>query len=155
MPGTPPIIEPLEVGDRAPDTQRDTELALRAERRRWLMVGMVSVVIAGVALGGYLAGKRERVTPPEAAVPTAKTTPTVSATAPSASATSPEVAPSALPAATASATPSSQPSATLAPEPPKVQHRRLRRPAAPVDNAAEPKPELPAAPVRDFPSDPQ
>ncbi len=160
MPGTPPIIEPLALGDRVPDTQRDTQLAVRAERRRWLSVGMVSAAVAAVALGGYFAGKRERSTPPEAAVPTAK----VTATATSASAAaSPAVAPSALPSAasatsatpTASGTPSSQPSAALAPEPPKPQHRRLRRQAAPADSAAEPKPELPPAPVRDNPFDPQ
>jgi hypothetical protein len=167
MPGTPPIIEPLEMGDRAPDTQRDTELAVRAERRRWLTLVMVSAVIAVVALGGYFAGKRERAVPPEAAVPTAKTTPTGTAAAPSGTTTgtatsaspspSASLAPSALPnatAATAASATSSEPSASLAPEPPKVPHRRIRRPAAPVDNAAEPKPELPAAPVRDNPFDP-
>ena len=166
MPGTPPIIEPLALGDRVPDTQRDTQLAVRAERRRWLTVGMVAAAIAAVALGGYFAGKRERPTPPEAAVPTAKAI--AAATTPSA-AVSPAVAPSALASAAsapsaaspgsatpaASGTPSSQPSATLTPEPPKLPHRRPRRQvAAPVDSAAEPKPELPAAPVRENPFDP-
>ena len=100
MPGTPPIIEPLALGDRVPDTQRDTQLAVRAERRRWLTVGMVFAAVAAVALGGYFAGKRERSTPPEAAVPTAK----VTATATSASvAASPAVAPSALPSAATAA----------------------------------------------------
>ena len=158
MPGTPPIIEPLEVGDRVPDTQRDTQLAVRAERRRWLTLATVSAVIAAVALGGYVAGKRERATPPEAAVPTAKTTATATATATATtpSAVSPAVTPSALPTATAtaSAAPSSQPSATLAPEPTKAHRRQQQRRPAPVDSAAEPKPELPAAPVRDNPFDP-
>ena len=160
MPGTPPIIEPLEIGDRAPDTQRDASLAVRAERRRWMTLGMVSAVIAAVALGGYFAGKRERVAPPQTAVPTttattagtttaATATTATATTAPSASAVAP--APSALP----SATPSSQASgAAVAPESGKV-HRRVRRVTpAPVDSAAEPKPDLPAPPVPENPFDP-
>jgi len=165
MPGTPPLIEPLPMSERAPDTQRDELLAVRAERRRWLMLGMVSAVIAAVALGGYFAGKRDRVSPPEAAVPTATATPTVAtastATAavtatgaptspPSASAAAPAIAPSAEPPPV----PSSQPTAVLTPDPAKA-HRRPRRaaPAAPVESAAEPKPPLPTAPVSENPFD--
>jgi cytoskeletal protein RodZ len=157
MPGTPPIIEPLEMHERAPDTQRDASLAVRAERRRWLTLGMVSAVIAAVAIGGYFAGKRERVLPPPettattaTATATATTATTATATTtstPSASAAAPAVAPSALP----SASPSGQPSA-VTPDPGKV-HRRLRRAPAPADSAAE-KPELAAPPVPENPFDP-
>lgn len=125
-----------------------------------MTLGMVSAVIAAVALGGYFAGKRERVAPPQTAVPTttattagtttaATATTATATTAPSASAVAP--APSALP----SATPSSQASgAAVAPESGKV-HRRVRRVTpAPVDSAAEPKPDLPAPPVPENPFDP-
>jgi serine/threonine-protein kinase len=163
MPGTPPFIEPLAPGDRAPDTQRDASLAVRAERRRWLTLGMVSAVIAAVALGGYFAGKRERVSLPEPVVTSVKPLPTVTTTAtPSAtpavnataSATAAPSSSAAAPATSgASPSPSSTPSATAAPP----VHRRLRRaaPAAPVDSAgAEPKPEHQSPPVPENPFDP-
>ena len=40
MPGTPPIIDPLPMSEIAPDTQRDEQLAVRAERRRWVTLGI-------------------------------------------------------------------------------------------------------------------
>jgi eukaryotic-like serine/threonine-protein kinase len=172
MPGTPPVLEPVELHERAPDTQRDESLAVRAARRRWLTLGLVSAVIAAVALGGYIAGKRDRVSPPEATVPTATSTPTTTSTAsaagvttgtatgagtaggtPSASAAAPAIAPSSLPSAAPSGQ-AGQAGGALTPDPAKV-HRRLRRVTpATADSAAEPKPEAPAPPVPDNPFDP-
>ena len=161
MPGTPPLIEPLgQLIEKAPDTQRDETLAVRADRRRWLTLTLVSAVIAAGALGGYFAGKRERVAVPEAAVPTSKIPPAAASTAkatatteapaapPSASAAAPTAAP---PSAMPAASPSGQSSASTLPLEPARTHRRLvpRRPAptAPVDGVVEPKPEAPATPV--------
>jgi serine/threonine-protein kinase len=175
MPGTPPIIEPLALSERAPDTQRDEALAVRAERRRWVSLVMVASFIAAVALGSYFAGKRS--SPPDTAVPTA-TAPTVTGAAtstatstssagtaaPTSSAISPSPSPSpvtppsASPSSSAPASaPASASGAALTPEPTAKVHRRPRRPAAaaPAESAAEPKPELPPAPVRENPFDTQ
>jgi eukaryotic-like serine/threonine-protein kinase len=142
MPGTPPLIEPLsEAHDIAPDTQRDTALALRAERRRWITLGVVAAVIACVAVGGYLAGRRSAPTdtagpsaptataeppPTAAAPPSAASAGTSIAPAPSASSpSSEETPPSDLePAASAA-------SAAASPRAPRPQ-RRLRPRAAPA-----------------------
>ena len=80
MPGTPPVIDPLPASDVAPDTQRDEQLAVRAERRRWVMLAVGAAVIAAVAIGGYVAGRRERPAPPVVAAPTANATATTTAT---------------------------------------------------------------------------
>lgn len=58
LPATPPIIEPLPPSEIAPDTTRDTSLALRAERRRNVMFGLLGALVVSVAVGGYYAGKR-------------------------------------------------------------------------------------------------
>jgi serine/threonine protein kinase len=154
MPGTPPLIDPLPSTDIAPDTQRDAQLAVRAERRRVVTLGVVAVLIAAVAVGGYAAGRRERPMSP-AATATAPT-PTATATATTTSTAAPSAAPAtpssgsagtndapAAPAATTAATASA---AATTPPAPVVKHR-VRRTPPPAASAAptDPKPEVPQA----------
>ena len=80
MPGTPPVLEPLHQSDVAPDTQRDEQLAIRAERRRWGTVLLIAAVIGSFAVGGFLIGRRES----RAVLETAPTTATAATTAPAA-----------------------------------------------------------------------
>jgi serine/threonine protein kinase len=116
MPGTPPVIEPLpDPHDISPDTQRDEVLAVRAERRRWVMLGATAAVFAAVAAGGYFAGRRDRQPPASAG-------PTPTAVTPNATTTTPANGSSETPSTTATATTSAsapsgatQPGTTTAP----------------------------------------
>jgi serine/threonine protein kinase len=170
MPGTPPVIDPLPLSEKAPDTQRDELLAVRAERRRWVTLGVIAAVIAAVAVGGYAAGRRERGAPPSAASPTTPTaTATATATAaPTTNDTSnatptPSGGASAAPVAPATAAPTTDPAAAgaTATSPASRTHRRIRRttpaPEAKPEGATpapEAKPDLPAPPVSENPFDP-
>lgn len=88
MPETPPVMEPLPMSV-VPDTMRDDRLAVRAERRRTMMFAVVGAAIIGVAVLGFLVGRRANtVTPP----------PPVSAS-PSAATVTPSAAPSGAPSA--------------------------------------------------------
>jgi serine/threonine protein kinase len=175
MPGTPPVIDPLPPSEIAPDTQRDEQLAVRAERRRYVTLGVVAVVIAVVAAGGYAAGRRERPAPPTAAAPTvtAITTPTTATATNAASAMNAATATpapsapasasgatgtSASPAGSASAASvaSAAPAASVAPVVAKPHRvRRLAPPpqAAPASSTESSKPDMPqAAPTTATPS---
>lgn len=154
MPGTPPIIDPLPPSEVAPDTQRDTQLAMRAERRRWGTLGVIAAVIAAVAVGGYLAGKRSHPAP-TAATPTAPTAAVVvPAPAPRGLAT-PATATNATPAAatTASAATTSgssagDPAPSASASSSAVPPRPLRRLKKPIPAASgETKPEEPPPPA--------
>jgi serine/threonine protein kinase len=152
MPGTPPVIDPLPSTDIAPDTQRDAQLAVRAERRRMVTLGVVAVMIAAVAAGGYAAGRRERPTSPAATAPT----PTATATATMTSTAAPTAAPTTsssgaagtndTPAGPASTTTATTSAAATTPPAPVVKHR-VRRTPPPAASAAptDPKPEVPQA----------
>jgi serine/threonine-protein kinase len=179
MPGTPPVIDPLPAHEKAPDTQRDELLAVRAERRRWVTLGVIAAIIAAVAVGGYAAGRRERSAPPNAAspsAPTANATATAT-TAPAATTTSAPIASAAAsgiapvtPVAPVTSVTSASSGSALAPNdgtnaapaaPSQKAHRRapVRRPAAnaPAEgtNATpEAKPgDLPPPPVTENPFD--
>lgn len=164
MPGTPPVIDPLPTGEIAPDTQRDDVLAMRAERRRWVTIGVIGAIIAAGAVGGYLAGRRENHGPVDTARPSAPTA-TVTADTPKTAPTS--TGP--IPIPSASASPSASPSSatsTIAPgalpsaDPAAgaqgagvspIRHRRPRRPAAATtEGANDPKPEEPSVPENPF-----
>ena len=149
MPGTPPLLEPLH-HDIAPDTQRDEQLAVRADRRRWGTVLLIAAVIGSFAVGGFLIGRREsranldNVPPPTASAATttapaltnALTAPATAAP-PSASASS-----SSSPSSSASAPPGAvepAPSASAS-LPVRPLHRRRPKPVTPE---GEPKPEEP------------
>ncbi len=154
MPGTPPLLEPLH-HEVAPDTQRDAQLALRADRRRWGTVLLIAAVIGSFAVGGFLIGRRESRTAldnvPPATATIAATTPAVTgAPTSSAPATASAVTTSSVPSASASA--SSAASASLAPgadpatsasaaAPVRPLHRRKPKPATTPEG--EPKPEEP------------
>jgi hypothetical protein len=156
MPGTPPLIEPLAHHDVAPDTQRDASLAVRADRRRFLTLGIVGALIAAVAVGGYLAGRRA--TPPTVAspsaasavvVPTAPTTATAtvttSAATPGATSTAAVGERTASPAVPVeSLTPATSASAG----PPAVRPRRHFK----VKPAASDAPDEPSLPENPFPA---
>ena len=150
MPGTPPVIDPLPSTDIAPDTQRDAQLAVRAERRRMVTLGVVAVMIAAVAVGGYAAGRRERPMSPAATAPTPTATATMTSTAaPSAApATSSSGSAAAIdsPAAPAATTASTASAAATTTPAPVVKHR-VRRTPPPAASAAptDPKPEVPQA----------
>ena len=149
MPGTPPVIDPLPPTDIAPDTQRDAQLAVRAERRRVVTLAVVAMMIAAVAVGGYAAGRRERPTSPPSAATTTTTTATATATAvPSAAAATPSSSaagsndtPAALAPASAAAAAATASAVPATPQAPGVKHR-VRRPAASIA-PADPKPEVP------------
>jgi serine/threonine protein kinase len=152
MPGTPPVIDPLPSTDIAPDTQRDAQLAVRAERRRVVTLGVVAVMIAAVAVGGYAAGRRERATSPAAAAamataPTATVTITATATAaPSAAPTPPSSGAGGTndtPAAPATAAAATSSVVAATPQAPVVKHR-VRRPSPPAASAAPPDPKTEA-----------
>jgi hypothetical protein len=147
MPGTPPLIEPLAHHDIAPDTQRDASLAVRAERRRFLTLGIVTALIAAVAVGGYLAGRRS--TPVTAAGPSAPSAVVVPAAAAPTSASAVSAAPGAegarSPAAPVeSLTPASSASALA----PAVKPRRHFK----VKPAASDAPDEPSLPENPFPA---
>ena len=156
MPGTPPVIEPLSAHERAPDTQRDEVLAMRAERRRWGMLLIIAAVVGSFAVGGFLVGRHENRIAPDAAGPSA---PTPSATQAPTPSTPVSAAPSSAPAPSAGTTTTTPPalpsadqaaplaSAGAAPAP-KPRHRKLT-PKPPVDG--EPKPEEPSVPSNPFP----
>ena len=156
MPGTPPIIDPLPMSEKAPDTQRDEQLALRAERRRWVTLGAVAAIIAAVAVGGYLTGQRTKDQAPAVATPSAPiTTITIPSSAPAPSA--PSASPSTTPSAPGSAgahpagvgsTPAA--SASASPPAPGSRPRRVRpRPASASEgtNASESKSEESPTPI--------
>ncbi|MBS2012151.1 MAG: serine/threonine protein kinase [Deltaproteobacteria bacterium] len=153
MPGTPPIIEPLPLSEKAPDTTRDEELALRAERRRWLSLVAVALGIAGVAVAGYFIGKRSgphEATPPVVtSAPPPPATVTAPATTPAPSASVPSFVPSALPSASEAPAPSAS-AGFVMPKghgPRKLFKPKLAGAAADDPNVpkAEPPPENPYA----------
>jgi len=152
MPGTPPIMEPLALSDVAPDTQRDEQLAVRAERRRLGTVAAICAVIGVVAVAGYFAGRRTNEQNPTTATPSAPVS--VMATPPSATVTPPaSAAPLPTPPATTpsgaglspnavpvgSATPSASASASTPGLRP--QFRRPRTRPATTAPEGEPKPD--------------
>jgi serine/threonine-protein kinase len=119
MPGTPPLIEPLPASV-VPDTMRDDDLAVRADRRRWFGLAAVVFVIASAVAGGYFAGRRANDStasppPPSAPTATAATTAAPTASAPIAITTAP------APVASASAAPTPETSASAH----KILRRRL------------------------------
>ena len=135
MPGTPPNMEPLPMS-AVPDTTRDEELAIRADRRRWLSILGIAAAVIGVAVGGYFAGRRSQsvVAPPP-----------VTATAPSASAPAapPSAAATATATATASATAPAPAASESAPPAPKPLPRKIRLKAPetpPAASSAAPAP---------------
>jgi len=149
MPGTPPIIEPLPMSEVAPVTERDDILAVRAERRRWLTIMTVLLAIAGVAIGGFLAGRRatKDQAPAPASAPSPSAAPSASPSASSPSSPSPQPTAESAPGIT----PSALPSATaIPPVPHPALKRRPPRPATsatatPTDPSEETKP-TPAPP---------
>lgn len=160
MPGTPPIIDPLPPSEVAPDTQRDEKLAMRAERRRWVTLGVVGAIIATVAVGGYLAGKRSQPAPTVAA-PTAPISAAIVPPPPPQGLATPSTATTASAAAsTTAATPSASsavdpaPSASASASSSAVTPRPLRRLKKAVPAASgETKPDdapAPAVPENPF-----
>jgi hypothetical protein len=130
MPGTPPTIEPLPASV-VPDTTRDDELAIRADRRRWLSIFAIAAAIAGVAVGGYLAGRRSQSTPAApvtAPVPSASVAPSVTSAAPIPPTSAGSLSMTASPSP--SALPSLSPSDSAVP-PPKLPPRRFVKPKPP------------------------
>ncbi|HEY8072504.1 MAG TPA: serine/threonine-protein kinase [Labilithrix sp.] len=128
MPGTPPLIDPLPMS-QTPDTMRDDNLAVRAERRRWLGFAAVAIVITGVAVGGYVAGRRAS---EKAAASSTATTP-----APPTATATPTATASATPTATATA--SAAPTASAIPETSAKRPvlKRPRAPARPAESATD------------------
>jgi serine/threonine-protein kinase len=154
LPATPAEIDPLPPSELAPETTRDEELARRAERRRIVSMALLALAIAGVAIGGYLAGRRANEhaatttapAPPPPPVTTAAAAtaaiaePTATATATaSAEPTTTAAAASALPNAPASAAPPphkprAAPKASAAPKP------AASAPLTPYDEPPPPEP---------------
>jgi serine/threonine protein kinase len=139
LPNTPVDLEP--VSEIAPATERDDQLALRAERRRHLSIGVVCIVLLFVSAGSFIAGRR-------ASPPTTSASPMPPAS--SLVAATPVPPPSVAPVVTASAAPmpsavslDSLPSAAPAPTP-----RRKPRPKVPVVAAPT------TAPAEETPSPP-
>ena len=178
MPGTPTVIDPLPPpsSEVAPDTMRDDVLAVRADRRRWVKVGIIAAIVGSFAFGGFLVGRRESPVgaPSE---PSAPTTTTAHAVAPTASAASPATSSSGLvvaselgtstasaasTASTASTTASAAAMSTAvrpggsetaqAPSASGARPRRVApRPKASAAPEGEPKPEEPVPPPNPFP----
>jgi len=150
MPGTPPVLEPLHQIEVAPDTQRDEQLAMRADRRRWGTVLLIAAVIGSFAVGGFLIGRRESraalETPPATVTTPPAVTNALTGSVPIASAP----ASSAAAASAASSAPVTMPdpvdplasSASAAASAVKAPVHRPRRPK-PVTPEGEPKPEEP------------
>ena len=146
MPGTPPVLEPLGQAasastghDVAPDTMRDAALAIRAERRRYLMLFAFAAVISAFAVGGFMIGRREirpSPLPPTAALsattplnpePLATIAPPAPVEAVSAY-TAPPASASASVAATATPRPKRKP-----PAKPKVEDPKVDEPPPPTE----------------------
>jgi eukaryotic-like serine/threonine-protein kinase len=87
LPATPPEIDPLPLSEVAPPTVRDEQLAVRADRRRRMMLASIVLAVIGIAVGAFLAGRRVQPAPPPASAtytmdaPPAITTSTATATA--------------------------------------------------------------------------
>ena len=144
MPGTPPIIEPLPLSEKAPDTTRDEELALRAERRRWVSLVAVGVGILGVAVAGYFLGKRSTPEPAPPAATTAPAPPTMSAPPPPPPIDSaPTTTPSALPSAAIEPTPAPSASGPALPAIKTHGPRKLFKTGTRTPPSAEPDPNVP------------
>jgi len=118
LPGTPPAIDPLPYGDpgaitvppalesNPAETIRDDELAARMDRKRRGTMLLLFVAIVGVAIGGYLMGRRASNQSTPNAVPPQ---PSVSAPAPSAT---PSATATPAPSATTASSATTAPSAT-------------------------------------------
>lgn len=174
LPATPPEIDPLPVSELAPATVRDEQLAIRADRRRRMMLASVALAVVGIAVGAFIAGQRAQPSPPApsaatesvaappattAAPPTngAPTTTSSATPAPPASAeapaspgeTSPDTTPTALSPAdlpSPSATPAARPRKPR-PKPPSKPETSEAPDEAPEHEptpAPTPDPELPA-----------
>lgn len=154
MPATPPVIEPLPVSELAPTTERDDKLAVRAERRRVVTLASIALAIVGVAIGGYLAGRRgvapdTATAPPPvmtsapATQPTTQPTPTTTQAAPASTSIND------LPPAAAST------GAAPAPAPTTKPLRRRALPKKPAESGSataptpydEPPPSTPSSPT--------
>ena len=153
MPGTPPVIEPLPHSEIAPDTQRDAQLAVRAERRRWATFAVIAAVIGTFALGGFFVGRRENrgtAEPGGPAAPTLTAAPTMTPTAPTpASAALAPRAPTAPTTASASETTPAL-SASAAAAAPKHRRNNATRPRPSATTDGDPKPEDLALPSNPF-----
>ncbi len=146
LPATPAVIEPLPEIEPAPLTERDDQLALRAERRRRMTLASIVLAIVGVAVGGFLAGQRVQPnTPPPPPQTIAALPATATTAAPPITPTSTTTASAAAPApsveSTASATPTVTPADLPAPSA-----------TAPVRHVKKPRPKAPP-PVHPSPSD--
>jgi len=89
---TPGRIDPLPtphppLSEIAPDTTRDDALAVRAERRRWFSLAVIFAAIIGVAVGGYVAGRRTGPSPGTSSTVSATQPPAPTMTIPSAGTT--------------------------------------------------------------------
>ncbi|MBX3189430.1 MAG: serine/threonine protein kinase [Labilithrix sp.] len=151
MPGTPPLMDPIPLSEIAPDTTRDDQLAVRAERRRWLGFALVATAVVAVAVGGYFAGRRAG---PVASPAPPTTEPAPSASAAPATSAAPAEAPAPLPEPTAVTTPSALPSVNDPPSasaaPVRHTFRRKPKPAATAeDKPAEDTPAPPQNPYED------
>jgi hypothetical protein len=150
MPGTPPVLEPLHQ-EVAPDTQRDEQLAVRAERRRWGVVLLIAAVIGTFAVGGFLIGRRESraalENPPTTAAVTATLTtppaPTNALTSPGPSASAPPTSASAATSAAVTMPGPVEPAASASAAAPALKPIHRPRKPKPAPTEGEPKPEEP------------
>jgi len=141
LPVTPSAIDPLPMSE-VPETTRDEDIALRADRRRRMAYLFWLVVLVGVAAAGYFMGQRRAVppagTPSTAVAPPPTSTVTVTAT------------PSAVPAPSATATMSAAalpdaPQASAKPATTTTTRHAAPKASAPKTPYDEPPP--PEAPV--------
>ncbi len=151
LPRTPAAIDPIPGSEMAPPTERDDALALRADRKRGLTRAATFVIVALVAVGAFLAGRRVPSPSPPPTVAKAAAPPAVASDAtpapktpsdlpPAPSASSPVIAEGA-----ATAAPSA--SAASSAKPARPPRRKPRAPAAPTAPApAPPTDETPATP---------
>lgn len=174
LPATPPEIDPLPVSELAPATERDEQLAIRADRRRRMMLASIVLAGVGVAVGGFIAGQRAQPSAPapsgatySVAAPPAATTSTPAATgAPSATTSAPAAPPAGseaipspgevAPEVTATAlSPADLPSPSATPAPRPVRKARPKPPAAkPEAPELDPEPAPTQAPPRPEPEPP-
>ncbi|MBX3203856.1 MAG: protein kinase [Labilithrix sp.] len=152
LPATPPEIDPLPVSELAPNTERDDQIALRADRRRRMTLASIVLAIVGVAVGGFIAGQRAQ---PNAPAPSAATSlgagPVAAPPVTPTTATPTTATATPTPAATAAAIPPDTTAAPTAPEAteptaPAVSPADLPSPsAAPVARPRKARPKPPAA----------